>query len=350
MPFTADELSYAGKVALDFYLENNPTDNVSIEHPMLKALQSKKKEFPGGKQYVVEQLRYKFSQNFSWFNGDAEVTYNKKQTITQAQYNWRAAHDGYSLNEDELFQNGISIVEGKGGDNTDSERLQLTNLLDENNESLRLGFEYQFDYELHQDGTQSTDAPGGLDSLISTTPTVGTVGGIDRSVAANSWWRNYAQTAISTATAGNLLSQMEIAWRACSRNGGKPDLILAGETFIDAYRKDAEAGITRFLNIQPTGGTELDAGVTGLQFHGVPIMWDPILLDLDTNLAPAIPWQKRCYFINSKFIRLRPAQGHDMKTRQPPRVYNRYAYYYGLTWRGALTMGRGNAHAVLSVA
>lgn len=347
MPFTAQEISNAGFASLDFYLRNDPIDNIKTERPLLKELLKGKKPFPGAKQYVTAQLRYTYNSNFQWFNGDAEVTYNHKQTLKQALYPWRSAHDGYALNEDELLQNGITLIEGEGKVNSGAERLMLTNLLKENNETLRLGFEQKFDFELHRDGTQSGDAIAGLDYLVSLTPTVGTVGGIDRSV--NTFWQSNVKTGL---TGGNvtMIDGMEQTWRACSRNGGQPTLIIAGETFIDGFRDSSQQSITRFADKGKEGGYELDPTATSLKFHNIPLLWDPVFLDLDTQLAPATPWQKRCYFLNMNFIKLRPAQGHDMIVRKPPRVYNRYTSYFGLTWKGAVTMGRSNAHAVLTVA
>lgn len=346
MPFSPTQLSNAGLAALDFYLKNDPIDNIKTERPLLKKLLEAKKTFPGAKQYVVEQIRYQYNSNFQWFNGDAEVTYNHRQTLKQASYPWRGCHDGFALNEDELLQNGITMVEGKDVENDENERIQLTNLLEENIETLRLGFEQKFDFELHRDGTQSGDAIAGLDYLVSLTPAVGVVGGIDRS--ANAFWNNQVKTGL---VGGNvsMIDGMEQTWRACSRNGGQPDFILAGEAFIDGFRDSSQASITRFKD-GGKGGFKLDPTASSLEFHGIPILWDPVFLDLDNALAPATPWQKRCYFINTKFMKLRPAAGHDMKTRKPPRVYNRYTYYWGLTWKGALTMGRSNAHGVLTIA
>ena len=39
-----------------------------------------------------------------------------------------------------------------------------------------------------------------------------------------------------------------------------------------------------------------------------------------------------------------------MISRKPPRAYDKYEYYWGLTWRGALTQNRSNAQAVVSIA
>jgi len=78
-------------------------------------------------------------------------------------------------------------------------------------------------------------------------------------------------------------------------------------------------------------GSGHDSGTnTGMTFHGVQIHWDPTFADLGST------WEKRMYFINSKHLKLRPLSGHDMITRKPPRAYDKYQYYWGLTWRGAM--------------
>lgn len=142
---------------------------------------------------------------------------------------------------------------------------------------------------------------------------------------------------------------METAWKRCIRNGGQPDLIICGTTFADGYRDfvvnsygrtDYAAGMERKVE----GGSNITT-----YFHGVPMMWSPEFADLDALYAPATPWEKRCYFINTKYMRLRPLDGHDMITRKPPRAYDKYEYYWAITWRGGLTMSRGNAHAVLAL-
>ena len=71
---------------------------------------------------------------------------------------------------------------------------------------------------------------------------------------------------------------------------------------------------------------------------------------LDALESPAILWEKRCYFLNTNRLNLRPIKGHWMISRRPPRVYDRYVHYFALTAKAALTTGKRNAHAVLSVA
>ena len=357
MPFTTEQLSYGGRASIDFYLKNDPIDQININHPLLKKLMAEKKPYVGALQYVVEQLRYSNDSNFQSYFGDSLVTYNRKRTLQQAKYTWGSFHDGFGLNEDELTQNGILMTDDKASTPSAAEKIQLTNLLAENTETLKLGFQENFDYMIHRDGSQAaTDIPG-LDALVSTTPTVSlVVGGLDQSLYP--WWQNTAITGISTAVAGNLTNQMELAWRDCTRYGGlTPDLILCGEEFLDAYRVDCKSSIIRnvFMKDGMGKGVTLDGSVgsgakTGLSFKGLELDWDPVMSILDALDAPAIPWSKRCYFLNMKYLKLRPIQGHWMISRTPPRVYDRYVHYWGLTAKAALTTGKRNAHAVLSIA
>lgn len=353
MPFSAQDILDAGKIGLDFYMAANPVDQIALERPLLKALQGKKKTAPGAKQYIVEQLRARYSSNFQWFNGSSIVTYNRRATVEQASYAWRSCHDGFALDEDRLAQNGI-IVTDEDQENTrnasQAEKIQLTNLIEEQAEVLKLGFQEQFSYQLHVDGTQSTDAVAGLDALVSLTPTTGVVGGIDRAVAANAYFRNNVATGLTTTTStGTILNNMEIAYRQCMRNGGRPDLIIAGSSFIDGYRNFVLNTFGR-MDFGPSNTKRVEGGTSVLTFQGTEVQWSPEFQELDTRFGPATIWEKRCYFLNSQYLLLRPLQGHDMISRKPPRAYDRYEYYWGLTWRGAMTLTRANAQAVLALA
>lgn len=346
MPFTAEELSIAGKTALDYHLKNQPVDQVAVDRVWLKKLNSGKKSFPGAKENAVVQLRYRYQSNFQFFNGRKIVTYNNRSTIEQATYPWRSAHDGFALDEDRLIQNGITVTDNKTAVHSDAEVIMLTNLLNEQIEVMRLGYDEQFDQKLLEDGTGSTDDIAGLDFLISTTPTTGVVGGIDRSVAANIWWRNNVSLGLTTTTTtGDILDKMEIQWRACTKNGGRPNYIMAGSEFIDGYRNYLlkTYGTINHSNAAPLrfdGGAAND----GIHYKGVPIVWNPVMDDLGGT------WPKRCYFLNMKYIFLKPVENQDMISRKPPRPYDRYEHYWGLTWRGALCMSRANAHSVMTIA
>lgn len=356
MPFTPEALSYASNAAIDFYLKNDPIDQVNIARPLIKFLMEGKKPYVGGLQYVKENLRYANDSNFMSYFGDQQVTYNRKRTLQQAKFTWGSFHDGFGLNEDELAQNGITMTDDKSSTPSDAEKVQLVNLLQENAETLKLGFQENFDYMLHRDGTQSPTNIAGLDLLVSTTPTASlVVGGLDQSVFP--WWQNNATIGVATGTAGVLTQAMEVLWRNCTRYGGyAPNKIMVGETFLDAYRADAKNTINRTVFMKDNADpTKLDTSVgegirTGLYFKNVELIWDPVMTVLDVLDAPVVPWAKRCYFLNDRFLKLRPIQGHWMINRTPPRVYDRYVHYFALTAKAALTTGKRNAHGVISIA
>jgi hypothetical protein len=73
MPFNSEQLSYAGKSAMDFIVRQKPEDLYNIERPLLKALNASKKDFPGAKQYVQEKLRTGNDSNFQWFSPEGEL-------------------------------------------------------------------------------------------------------------------------------------------------------------------------------------------------------------------------------------------------------------------------------------
>ena len=349
MPISSTDLQELGKSSLDLYLKNDPVDQISVDIPLYRKLMSKRKAFGGAKQNVTAQIRKSHDSNFAWAYGEAPVSFNKRNTLEQVAFPWRRAVDGFYIAHDTLFANGIKVREGAHGAYKleTSEKVQLTNLLAEQMDAFRIGFSEKLSLELHRDGTASTDAVTGLDALISLTPATGTVGGIDRSAA--TYWRNNAQTAIASTTAGTLANAMEAEWRKCIRNGGSPDFILAGSAFVDAYRQYA---VTVTNNADAGKVKTIDAGVgsgvnTGLYFKGVEIIWDPQFETLDALETPSIPWEKRCYFINTRFIEL-----HDdtLDIVSPDRPYNILALYQMINLRLALVMKRANAHSVLSIA
>lgn len=347
MPVSSAALARASKTSLDANLKSKPIDQVAQDRVLLATLRKGAMSFPGAQQYITEKARKSYDSNFQWFSGAAEVSYNTRDPLEWLKFQWSSAHDGYAITEDDCTRNGIVLTDDESAVATGAEEIQLVNLLKEYNADLRSGFDEKFDFQLHLDGTQSTDAIMGLDGLISLTPTTGVVGGLDR--ATYSWWRNYSATGVASA---DVLTAMETAWRACTKNGGRPDIILMGDDFYDAFAAAAQGPngiVSRFITGPAANNSTIDPSFEEFMFKKVKIVRDLTFADLDSQLAPATTWSKRCYFINSQYLKLRPATGHDMLSRKPPRVYNRYVHYQALTWKGGLVMARSNAHAVLAL-
>lgn len=355
MPWTPQQIADASFTSLDFFVRNKPpVDQINIAHPFLNLLESNKKPFDGGKQYIVHQIYTSNDDNTGWFGSDDQVGYNNRKNIKQASFLWSNVHGGYSLTEEQLLQNGISVTDNMSVTPTREEIVQLSSILDANNMAIKEGHDAFLDYQLFLDGTQSTDAVPGLDALVSTTPTTGTVGGINRATAGNEYWRNNVNTGISTATAGNLVEAMEIEWRKCTRYGGEqPNAIIVGSKFLDAYRKDAKDTVDRQIIMQGNGRTSpsMNAGVTGIYFKGVELIWAPVLDQLEADFpGSTIDWDKRCYFLNTKYLQLNPAKDQWKVPRKPPRVYDRYTHYSAMTSRFGLGITKPNTMSVLSIA
>lgn len=349
MPISGADLATVTVAALDNYMRNRPVDQIGTERPLIKKLMAGRKSLMPARQYSVETVREGYGSNFAWSFGETARTFNKRSNNAQAQFPWRVALDGLYLDWDMLFAAGIKVDPDPASKGklvmTENEKVILFNIMTEHMEALELGFIEKLDLELHRSGTASADAVVGLDALVSRTPATGTVGGLN--AATKTYWRNHAVSAIAAA---DLIKTMEAAWRACIRNGGAPDFILAGSTFVDTYA----AALTLTQNTDAAKPKTIDAGrgtgaETGLYFKGVPIVWDPVFSVLDALEAPlaADLWEKRCYFINTKHLKYED-DGMDIYNPTPP--HNVRATYASLDLRCAMKTNRRNAHAVLSVA
>lgn len=348
MPFNSAQLAVSMNTAIDYFVGNDPIDQVNAERPFLKKLMENRRAAPGAHAYV-EQIYTSNDSNYQNYFGAQQVAYNERDGIRQARYNYYNAQEGFGVDEDRLAANGIIMTDAGEPNVTADDRFQISNLMEVMLRQLREGLHTGLNEELLRNGAHDVSACPGLDALISTTPAVGVVGGIN--AATSPFWRNNAALNIPL-TAGALLDQMEIQWRACTRFGGSaPDFILASGAFIDHYRREAGTTINRQLDNPGRGGVNLDASVSGVFFKGVPIVWDPTLDILDARFGAATPrWDRRCYFINSRHLTLRPVSGAWMVRRTPERPYDRYVHYTAITTKYRLTMNKRNAHAVLSIA
>ena len=119
----------------------------------------------------------------------------------------------------------------------------------------------------------AANAINSLPVLISTTPTSGTVGGIDRSK--NPYLVNQTKDMSGLTIESNLLDEMETMWNNCSKykTAGKksPDMIVTTQTIYERYQK-----LTRAMGIYSYSdpGRAIDLGAGDTMFKGAPIVWD----------------------------------------------------------------------------
>lgn len=349
MPVTPAQLAAGANSQLMSYAANDPIDQFTTARPFSDWLVRNKEESIFGNGIFNEKARFTNSSNYQNYSGDDQVSYNKKVPIVLAPYQHYEAHDGFTLNETELANNGVLLTDDREAVASGAEKIQIVNLLKDNRATLKDGFQEAWDLEAHRSGALSAKSVPGLDALVSVDG-LGTIGGINASTVAQ--WKNNFNTGIDPTTPGTLTAAMETEWRKCMTYGklGAPDFIPCGSKFYDAYRKDGLLTVNRQLGISGKNGTNVDNSVVGLYFKGVQVVWDPTMDNLQALDDPTIDWDKRCYFLNSKAIKLRPNKGRWMIQRQPPRIYDRYTYYFGLTADYGITVKQRNAMSVLSIA
>lgn len=126
----------------------------------------------------------------------------------------------------------------------------------------------EFEEVLFADGTGANE-PNGLQNLVSTTPTLGTVHGLSR--VTYDWWRNQQMDSSgSFATYG--ISDMRTALNNILRYSDaevKDIVILTNQTIFEYYEDEC-------FDMKVLQNTMLaDAGFNTLTFKGRPIMWSP---------------------------------------------------------------------------
>lgn len=347
MPLTAAEIDKIGKTTIDHFRKNKPVDQINVERPLLDVLMPKAKPILGGKEYIVDNIFVSNGGNGQYWSGNSKVTYNTRSPNELVKYRWANFHDGFTINEDELTRNGIKVTDDHGKSTaTRGEVFALTNMLESQFKALDEGAKDFIHASLWLDGSQSADAAPGIDALVSTTPTTGTIGGV---AASNAYWQNKATTGLGT-TLAVLLDALEQAKRAIVRTKGRVTHIFAGAAFIDALRNAVIAANQTQVTYNSGSTLDIDMATKTLKFDSIPLMWVP---DFDTNFgggAPTIPWTKRCYMLDMRYLFLNRDEDDWMRLRYPGRPIDQYVYFFALTAKYGLSQLKRNAHAVLSLA
>jgi hypothetical protein len=348
MAFSAGELSNIANAALDFYVRGEAFANNIQNKPLLNALMGKQKTFPGGKGNISIPVKGDYTTAIAGYTHNDTVSYANPANIKRASFPWKEVHAGIAVTLSELKIDGISVADSTTGAKTvehgDRELTALTNLLQDKLDDMGEGWSKSFNTMLWKDGTQDAKQVPGVLSLITDTPSSGTVGGIDRSVS--TWWQNRslvgANKITASATNQTLTKTLRSEYRQLTRFGGKPTLLLCGSGFLTALEDEVQAKGSYTLQGFAKKGTT-DIGMPVISMLGVgDFVYDPTLDDLS--------YSKRAYFIDESAIQLYVMEGEDRKTHNPARPYNQYVLYRAMTWTGGLAARQFNSSAVYEVA
>jgi hypothetical protein len=233
-----------------------------------------KKKMPNGRYFELNIGYDKADQNNKWFGRGDTFSEAEKQLWTRLQYPRRNFGDSIVRYwDDEQKNKGKAAIRSYSKDLIDNHKQTMRSTL--------------------ASALWTTGGPlaiNTLPELITTTPTTGVVGGIDR--ANNGYLRNN-HTAFSGTLSDDLIAHMRTMWNTCSLKKGKgrasPDMIITTQALHEEYEEQCEAlGQIQLGNNK--GSQKGDLGFGNLSFKGAPVMWDPE--------CPA----GQMYFINSDTI------------------------------------------------
>lgn len=305
-----------------FTLENRSkqlADNMSQQNALINRLKDKKKIKPiSGGTKILEELEYGEGDMF-WYSGYDTINYQPKQLFTAAEYQMKLCAVPVAISGEDMLKNS-----GKEG---------IMDLFEKRVDNAAKTIVNQMSKSVYSDGTGSDGKEiGGLRLLVADSPTTGTVGGIDRSVAGNEFWRNKAtQVPLTT---DNIVSEMNKMYLSLSRGVDKPDLIVADDTLYSLY-EGALLPQQRFTDTKTA-----ESGFENIKFKGAEVIFDG-------GQGGNCP-ENHMYFLNTDYIYLRPHKDRDMSVVGGERMaINQDAYYKIIGWAGNMTMSNAALQGVL---
>lgn len=239
-------------------------DAVRDAHPVMELLEREKGilRIDGGRTIVDEALSGQ-NATVDWVGEAGQVSVQDYRVADAAESNWVYQLGAISMTHAEQYKNS-------GGSDT-----KYINLLGSKFDALEASMMNEFHEGLVSAGTGSGGLQlDGLAALISTTPTTGTVGGIDRSSANAAWFRNQKFDTANdwsdgAVDAGNVKRFFDKLINLTMRNS-KPQLscFLSGQTHFEALTQACQA-IQQIVNESSTAKVGFDK----LVYRGLPVYY-----------------------------------------------------------------------------
>lgn len=230
------------------------TDNIGNSQPTLDVLHAAGQvEVEDGGESIEEPLMYAY-QDIEWMSDRQSVSTSDKEGVTKAIFPWRFALAPVNVSKTDELKAQAS--ENKAMDFAQSKIIQAR-------QGLRTGINTAIA------AAQSGKSMLGLQDTIRDAVSTGTLGGIDLSLAGNSWFRNQAYTTAVTFTTKTVTDMFD-GWvetgkqyEAASDVNEEVSHIVTGSTIYGSMLNTLESGTyTRFVN---GGGNSLNAGGQGVK-------------------------------------------------------------------------------------
>lgn len=259
-------------------------DNVTKNNALLNRLKRKGKvKTVSGGRTIVQELEYAENGTFKRYSGYEALNISPSDVFSGAEFNYAQAAVAVSMSGLEMLQNNGEEA--------------IIDLLESRIENAERTLTNNIALDCYSDGTADGGRQmGGLQLLVSATPSSGTIGGIDASTTIGSFWRNIAFSAAtdggSAASSANIQSYMNRMYVQLVRGADRPDLIVADNSYWRFYLESLQA-IQRIASDETAS-----AGFDSLKYMNSDVV-------LDGGYGGGAP-TNTMYFLNTNYIYFRP--------------------------------------------
>jgi hypothetical protein len=305
-------------------------DNVTKNNEFLNRLDRKgKRKMVNGGRTIVQEMEYAENGTYKRYSGYEALNISPSDVFTSAEFNYAQAAVAVSISGLEMIQNSgeAAIIDLLSSRISNAEKTITNNIA----------------LDCYSDGTADGGRQiGGLALLVSSTPTTGVVGGIDRSTTVGSFYRNKAFSALTNGgaamSAANAQSFMNRLWLTLKRGSDKPDLIVADNNYYRAYWESLQA----IQRIGKSDGSGTSSTLNpSLQYETADVVFDG-------GVGGGCP-ANTMYFLNTDYIYFRPAAGRNFEPLGGEREsVNQDAMVKLIVWAGNMTLSNGSLQGVLT--
>lgn len=300
-------------------------DNMLDNNALLSRLKRRGKVKPvSGGRTIVQELEYADNSTYKRYSGYETLDITPSDVFTAAEFDFKQAAVAISIS-------GLEELQNSGDD-------AIIDLLASRIRNAEKSMMNGIAADIYSDGTADGGKQiGGLQLLVSKTPTSGTVGGIDR--AAWAFWRNKATVSGSAADATNIQARMNTMALSLVRGTDRPDLIVADGNYYNHYLSSLQA-------IQRITDPDVAAsGFTSLKYFGHGGSADVILDGGQGGNCPT----NTMYFLNCDYIHFRPHSARNMVPIGDDRyATNQDAMVKLIGFAGNMTISNAALQGVLS--
>lgn len=302
-------------------------DNMTKNNALLGRMKKRGKIKPvSGGRTIVQELEYAENGTFKRYSGYETLNIAPSDVFTGAEYNYAQAACAISISGLEMLQNSgenaiIDLLESRI---SNAEKTLVNNIA----------------IDCYSDGTADGGRQiGGLQYLIDSTPTTGTIGGIDSSASIAAFWRNIAFSGAtdggSATSVANIQSYMNRVYVQLVRGTDVPDLIVADNNYYRFYLESLQS-------IQRISSDEMaKAGFDSLKYMQADVV-------LDGGVGGGAP-ASSMYFINTDYLYFRPHADRNFAPLGDDRFsVNQDAMVKLIGFAGNMTASNRRLQAVLS--